>query len=75
MELDDFLDKIKERVVYVHAHNNFGEDEHRALDDGSLDWKAVLDKINLAKVRKIIIECRTPENIKKTKKALEKYLE
>ena len=75
MPLEKFIDKIKERVVYIHAHNNHGHwDEHKTIDDGTLNWRYALDILDLSKVRKIIIEARTPKHILKTKKALEEYL-
>jgi len=76
MEVDDFLDKVKSRVVYIHAHGNNGlKDEHKGLDEGTLDWKHVLDRLDLSKVRKIIMEIRTPEAVARAKKLLEDYLE
>ncbi len=73
-ELDEFINKIKDRVVYVHAHNNSGKkDEHIALRDGTLDWKHVLDLLDLSKIKKIIMEVRTIEDIKKSKEDLESY--
>jgi len=74
MDLDEFLSKIKDRVVYVHAHNNNGEDEHLGLDEGSLDWRHVLNNINHSKIRKIIIEVHNPKKVKKTEKLLKEYL-
>ena len=75
MSVDDFLLKIKDRVAYIHAHNNNGiKDEHRSLDEGTLDWKHILDMLDLSKIRKIIMEVRTPEAASKTKKLLEDYL-
>jgi len=73
-ELDEFIKKIKNRVVYVHAHNNSGKkDEHIALRDGTLDWKHVLDMLDMSKIKKIIIEVRTLKDAKKTKKDLDNY--
>jgi len=75
MKLDDFLLKVKDRVVYIHAHNNNGkEDEHKSLDEGTLDWVHVLNKLDLKKVRKIIMECRGGESFRKTEKLLKNYL-
>jgi len=76
MDLDEFVDKVKGRTVYLHAHNNDGkEDTHQALDNGTLDWKHVLDMLDMEKARKIIIECRTPEDVLVTKNLLEEYIE
>lgn len=71
----EFIKKIRDKIIYIHAHNNGGEeDEHISLDKGSLDWKEILDLINLKKVRKIIIEARGIDNIKETQNSLENYL-
>ncbi len=42
MDLDKFLEKVKKRIVYIHAHNNNGKDKHQGIDEGSLDWEHVL---------------------------------
>jgi len=74
MPVDEFISKIKNRIAYIHAHNNNGQkDEHKSLDEGTLDWKHVLDMIDIKKIRKIIMEVRTPEAAEKTKKLLEEY--
>jgi len=72
--LRDFIEAIKKRIVYIHAHNNNGKDDHKALDDGTLKWEPILDMIDIKRVRKIIIEARTAKDIRKTKKLLEDYL-
>lgn len=71
VSLDTFLDAVKDRIVYVHAHNNNGrEDTHMALNDGTLDWMRVLGKLDSALVRKVIIEAKGIENMIKTKESL-----
>jgi sugar phosphate isomerase/epimerase len=75
MSIDEFISKIKDRVVYIHAHNNKGKwDEHTALSEGNLDWKHVLDSLDLSKVKKIIIECNKKEEALKCREDLYKYL-
>jgi len=75
MSLDEFIEKVKDRVVYIHAHNNNGKkDEHTSLDKGTLDWKHVLDMLDLSKIRKVMIEVEGSKDIKKTKKILENYV-
>lgn len=73
MDLDDFLEKVKNRTVYIHAHNNNGKDKHLGLDEGSLDWEHVLDKLDHSRIRKIIIEVHNPKKVKKTEKLLKEY--
>ena len=74
MDLNDFLDKVKDRVVYVHASGYDDEEGHLPLHKGKLDWKAVLNKLNLSRIRKIIIELHNFEEFDKTRKQIEDYL-
>ena len=74
MNLDNFIEKIKSKLFYIHAHNNFGEkDEHNSLNNGNLDWKRILDKLKDSNLRKIILENRTKKEADESKKLLEKY--
>lgn len=69
MSLNSFLDKIKNRIKYIHAHNNFGErDEHNSIENGTLDWKYIFKNLDLKNVR-IIMENK---NIKDSMKSYEK---
>lgn len=73
-EIDEFVKKIKDRVVYIHAHNNSGKkDSHSSLDDGTLDWKHVFDMLDMSIVKKIIIEISNLDDVNRTKKALDFY--
>ena len=75
MSLKEFIKKIKSRVIYIHAHNNNGMiDEHKSLDKGNLDWRFLLDNLDITKIRKIIIEVRATQDILNTKKLLQDYL-
>ena len=75
MNWKEFIEKIKDRTVYIHAHSNNGrEDEHVSLDKGTLPWRKILDMLDLNKIRKIIIETKR-EHIKETKELLENYLD
>lgn len=72
--LDAFLTRRKDRTVYVHANNNNGStDEHLGLNDGSLDWRQALDRLDLGRIRKVIIEVSSSTYIEETRKALEDY--
>jgi len=43
---DQALDKLASHVVVSHVHNNSGyKDEHRFIDDGTLDWKPIIHKL------------------------------
>jgi len=74
MNLNEFLEKTKSRLVHVHAHNNYGEkDEHNSLDNGNFDWKFVLGKLNNKNLSKIIIENRTNEDIIQSRNLLNDF--
>ncbi len=74
MDLENFIEKIKSRLIHIHAHNNHGDkDAHNSLDKGNFPWKEVLDKLKNQNLKKIILENRTKEEVDKSKKLLEKY--
>lgn len=74
MDLEDFVEKVKSRLVHIHMHNNYGEkDEHNSLDKGNFDWEKILDESKNGYLKKIIIENKTKEDSLKSKKLLEEY--
>jgi sugar phosphate isomerase/epimerase len=74
--VDAFIDSVRKRVVYIHANNNDGiGDQHLGLDDGSLDWRAVLDQLDTDRIRKIIIEVCSTDYLDASRQALGHYLE
>jgi len=74
MNLHEFLEKVKSRLVHIHAHNNYGEkDEHNSLDEGNFNWKNVLDYLGKNHLKKVIIESNKKEDILKSKKLLLDY--
>lgn len=74
INLDEFLDKVKSKLVSIHMHNNYGDrDSHNPVNDGNFPWKKVLDKLKNQNLRKIILENRTKEEVAKSKKLLEEY--
>lgn len=74
--VDDFIGQVRDRVVYVHANNNSGfRDEHHGLENGSLDWRRVFDRLDLSRIVKIIIEVRGVEMVDRTAAELTAYLE
>jgi len=77
MNIDEFLEKLKDRLVHIHAHNNYGEkDEHNSLDNGNFNWKGVLNKLTeRGNLRKIIIENKTKDDTLKSKELIEKFYE
>ncbi|NLA74027.1 MAG: TIM barrel protein [Deltaproteobacteria bacterium] len=74
-EMEAFIRNVRDRVEYIHASNNYGtRDEHNSLDKGTLEWRGVLDMLDLTKVIKIIIEVRDSEMACSSQKELEQYL-
>ncbi|MGD8564135.1 MAG: TIM barrel protein [Desulfarculaceae bacterium] len=74
--LDDFVGQVRDRVLYVHASNNSGQrDEHIGLEDGTLDWRHVLDMLDFSKIVKIIIEVRHTDMVEASTTALMRYLD
>jgi sugar phosphate isomerase/epimerase len=75
-EIDDFIGQVRNRVKYIHASNNSGRrDEHKGLNDGTLDWRHVLDLLDILKIIKIIIEVRQARMIEESARELTRYLE
>lgn len=74
LDLEEFIKKVKSRLVHLHAHNNFGEvDEHNSLDEGNFHWRKTLDLLKDGNLRKIIIETNSLQDALKSKKLLENY--
>lgn len=74
MNIDEFLKKVKNRLVHIHAHNNYGErDEHNSLDNGNFDWKNLLEKLGDSSLRKIILENRTKKEVDESKNLIEEF--
>jgi len=73
-ELNEFLKKVRKKVVYIHASGYDGQEEHHGLDKGKLNWGEVLNQLDFSKIKKIIIELHHFEDFKETKKALDDYL-
>ncbi len=74
-DMDDFIRNVKNRVAYIHASNNCGtRDDHFGLNNGTLDWKHVLDLLDLSRVLKIIIEVRNIDMVKNSFRDLDAYI-
>ena len=75
-EMDEFIHSVRERVIYVHASNNSGKrDEHAGLEQGTLDWRRILDMLDFSRIQKIILEVRSAEMVEESRTALRHYLE
>lgn len=71
-QVEDFLTKLSDRIVHVHAHDNLGEiDQHLGIGYGNIDWENVaklLEKANFDKL--IVIESveHVEESVQKLKR-------
>lgn len=74
MPADEFINKIKDRIICIHAHNNNGmDDEHKGINSGTLDWKHILDMLDIKKIRKVIIEPKNNKEVMSSRKYLQAY--
>ncbi|MBI5522193.1 MAG: TIM barrel protein [Desulfarculus sp.] len=72
--VDDFIKNVRDRVVYVHASNNNGyRDEHNDLENGTLEWRSILDMLDITRVKKIIIEVSHSHMVENTLNILKSY--
>ena len=72
--IEEFIDRVKTRVVYVHASNNSGgRDDHLGLNRGTLNWRGILDMLDLSIMRKIIIEVRDMGMVEESRRLLFDY--
>jgi sugar phosphate isomerase/epimerase len=75
VKVDRFIKAVAQRTTYMHVHNNYGDtDSHSTLDQGDLDWKHVLDMLDMNRIRKIIIEMKDKDAVIKTMNEIEEYL-
>ena len=76
MSVEDFISRINDKVVYVHAHNNDGVlDQHRGIEDGTLDWKKIFGLLDFNHVRKVMAEVWDAKALLETKNLLEEYFD
>jgi sugar phosphate isomerase/epimerase len=74
-DIDEFISRVRERIVYIHSNNNCGTvDEHKGVNDVSLDWRRVLGMLDMRRIKKIIIEVCSIEYLKDTQDELRDYL-
>ena len=74
MEVEEFISKVEDRMIYVHVHNNNGvSDSHSSLLSGTLDWKRIFSLLDFKKIRKVIIEVWGTQGLLETKELIEEY--
>jgi len=71
-----YIRELSEHIEHFHFHDNSKiMDDHRAIGDGSIDYKAVLAEIKKIKYKKIIsIEVAEENSIPKSKENIEKLI-
>lgn len=72
--IEEFIKPIKNKIRYLHIHNNYGEDEHAALDKGNFDYKKFFKMIDFNKIDKFIVETSSFKDSIRSKKILEDIL-
>jgi sugar phosphate isomerase/epimerase len=72
--IEDYLKKLKDKIIYLHIHDNDGKsDEHLALSDGNVDYRKIFSLLDFNKVERIVVETDKMENAIKTKEILIEY--
>ena len=73
--VDEFVVPLRDRIVYVHLHNNYGvKDDHSGLDNGTLDYGKVLSLLDFKRVKKLVLEIKDVKQVLSSRKLLEKVL-
>ena len=72
---EEFIIPLRDKIVYVHLHNNYGrKDDHAGLDKGNLDYRKVLSLLDLRRVKKLVLEIYGIRSVLRSKLLLEKAL-
>lgn len=54
--VDSFLKEFPEKIVHVHAHDNFGKrDQHLGIGYGNIDWERFADLLKKTSHDKVVI--------------------
>ncbi len=74
-QIDDFLENFSDKIVHVHVHDNFGEnDSHLGIGYGNINWRRFLNmlkKINYEGALVIESVRNVEESIRRLKNLLE----
>jgi len=70
----DYVEALNHRLVNIHLHDNRGDgDEHLAVGDGIIDFKAIFSRLRNYS-GKYIIECHREEDVFRSRQKLERGL-
>lgn len=73
-QLDGFLTEFSDRLVHIHAHDNYGKkDQHLGIGCGNVDWKRVASLLKRIRYHKIVI-IESVENVKKSMQKMRSIL-
>lgn len=64
----DWLDDLREWIVYIHMNNNYGDiDVHMGLDDGVMDYEAILPQLmQLPHTPRFVLEIEEVDDIQRS---------
>jgi sugar phosphate isomerase/epimerase len=73
-QIQPFFDQIADRIVHIHATNNYGiQDEHNGVEEGNIDYSMFIDNLRRIGYDKwVMVESikKVPESITKLKQLL-----
>jgi len=73
-QIQCFFDQIADRIVHIHASNNYGkQDDHNGVEDGDIDYGQFVDNLRRIGYDKwVMVESikKVPESIAKLKQLL-----
>jgi len=73
--VDQFLDKLGDKMVHIHIHDNHGErDEHLPVKFGTVDWSVVVKRLNGYSGR-LVTEARSLDEGARSIKNLKTFME
>jgi len=73
-QVEDFLTKLSDKIVHVHAHDNLGEsDQHLGIGYGNIDWEKAARLLKRASFDKTIV-IESVEHVEESMAKIEKLL-
>ena len=73
LEINRRNSKLYFNQYFLEKVRRYLEGFHLGLDHGTLDWRRALDRLDLPRIRKVIIEVSAATYLEETRKVLEDY--